>query len=101
MEHELQRLVDARAIEDLMIEYFDRVDALDPFGAAACFAEGATADLMTGKVYEGRDRIGRALARKLTACGASEIAISGSAIVSISIGTTITASCAATSTFSA
>jgi uncharacterized protein (TIGR02246 family) len=65
VEAELQRLVDERDIENLMIEYFDRVDALDPFGAVAVFADDATADLMTGKVYQGRDRIGRALSRIL------------------------------------
>lgn len=65
LDRDLQRLIDARAIEGLMIEYFDRVDALDPFGAAAVFADDATADLMTGEVYRGRARIGRALARIL------------------------------------
>lgn len=65
MDADLQQLVDAKAIEDVMIEYFDRVDALDPFGAAAVFAENATADLMTGKVYDSRTRIGRALSRIL------------------------------------
>jgi uncharacterized protein (TIGR02246 family) len=65
MDANLQQLVDNRAIEDVMIEYFDRVDALDPFGAADVFAEDATADLMTGKVYDSRARIGRALSRIL------------------------------------
>ena len=65
MEAELQQLLDRRAIEDLMIEYFDRIDARDPFGAADLFIEDATADLMTGKVYHGRARIGRALAKIL------------------------------------
>ena len=58
-------LADERSIRNLMIEYFDRVDALDPFAAASLFAENATADLMTGKRYEGRAQIGRALARIL------------------------------------
>ena len=48
-----------------MIDYFDRVDALDPFGAAELFAPDATADLMTGKVYTSSGQIGRALARIL------------------------------------
>jgi uncharacterized protein (TIGR02246 family) len=65
MDADLQRLIDARDIEHVMIEYFDRIDALDPFGAAAVFAQDATADLMTGKVYDGPDRIGRALSRIL------------------------------------
>ncbi len=62
---ELQDLVDAHAIEQTVARYFDRIDALDPFGAAEVFAEDATANLMTGKVYEGRASIGRALARIL------------------------------------
>jgi uncharacterized protein (TIGR02246 family) len=65
MDPKLQELLDARAIERVMADYFDRVDALDPFGAAALFAEDATADLMTGKVYRGPAQIGRALARIL------------------------------------
>lgn len=62
---DVQELIDARAIEQVMIEYFDRIDALDPFGVAPLFVEDATADLMTGKVYHGRDRITRALAKIL------------------------------------
>lgn len=62
---DVQDLIDARAIEQTLIRYFDRIDALDPFGAAAAFADDATADLMTGKVYKGRSSIGRALARIL------------------------------------
>jgi uncharacterized protein (TIGR02246 family) len=62
---ELQELFDARAIESLMIRYFDRIDALDPRGAAEVFAPDATADLMTGKVYNGREAIGRALSKIL------------------------------------
>ena len=62
---DVQELLDAKAIERIMVEYFDRIDALDPFGVTDLFAEDATADLMTGKVYEGRDRITRALAKIL------------------------------------
>jgi hypothetical protein len=36
----LQELLDARAIEQLMIRDVDRVAAHDPLGAAACFADG-------------------------------------------------------------
>ncbi len=39
MDAALQEMIDARAIEQLMIRYIDRVDANDPVGAAACFAE--------------------------------------------------------------
>lgn len=62
---DLQELLDARAIEQVMVKYFDRVDALDPMGAAALFVEDATADLMTGKIYRSSQHIGRALGRIL------------------------------------
>lgn len=62
---DVQELIDARAIEQIMIEYFDRIDALDPFGVGDLFAEDATADLMTGKIYAGRTAITRALGKIL------------------------------------
>jgi hypothetical protein len=40
MEKTLQELLDLRAIEQLMVRYADRIDANDPQGAAASFAEG-------------------------------------------------------------
>ena len=61
----LQELLDARDIENLMIEYFDAVDALDPFKAARVFTEDAEGDFMTGKVYVGPVKIARALGRIL------------------------------------
>lgn len=39
MEKATQELLDFRAIEQLMVRYADRIDANDPEGAAACFAE--------------------------------------------------------------
>jgi hypothetical protein len=62
---DIQELLDAKEIEQVMVDYFDRVDALDPMGASTLFVEDATADLMTGKVYESRQHIGRALGRIL------------------------------------
>ncbi|MCP3977011.1 MAG: nuclear transport factor 2 family protein [bacterium] len=62
---DIQELIDAKAIERVMVDYFDRIDALDPIGASQLFAEDATADLMTGKIYQSRDHIGRALGRIL------------------------------------
>ena len=56
-----QTLLDEREIHRLMIEYFDRIDALDPMAAAAVFTEDAEADLMTGRRLVGRSRIGRTL----------------------------------------
>ena len=64
-ERAIQELVDAREIERLMIHYFDRVDALDPFGAVEIFTEGIEGDFMTGKVYRGPRAIARALGRIL------------------------------------
>ena len=61
----IQELIDARAIEGVMIHYFDRVDALDPFGAADIFTDDAVGDFMTGKLYTGPDKIARALGRIL------------------------------------
>lgn len=39
MEKAVQELLDMHAIQQLMIRYADRIDANDPEGAAACFAE--------------------------------------------------------------
>ena len=39
MDKAIKELLDLRAIEQLMIHYADRIDANDPEGAAACFAE--------------------------------------------------------------
>jgi uncharacterized protein (TIGR02246 family) len=61
----LHELVDARAIEHLMIRYFDAVDALDPFAAVDIFTDDVEGDFMTGKIYRGRSSIARALGRIL------------------------------------
>jgi len=58
-------LADLRAIEQVLVRYFDRVDADDAAGAAELFASDARVEIMTGKVYEGRDAFGRALDRVL------------------------------------
>ncbi|HET9938559.1 MAG TPA: nuclear transport factor 2 family protein, partial [Gaiella sp.] len=50
-----------------LFDYFERIDAQDPAGAVANFTEDATAEVMTGKFLQGRDRIGRALGRILVA----------------------------------
>ena len=56
---------DVRAVEQVLLDYFDGVDRRDPEAAVSVFAEDARAEIMTGKVLEGRDRIGRALGRVL------------------------------------
>jgi alkylhydroperoxidase/carboxymuconolactone decarboxylase family protein YurZ/ketosteroid isomerase-like protein len=50
-----------------LFDYFERIDAGDPLGAVAHFTEDARAEVMTGKVIRGRERIGRALERILAA----------------------------------
>ena len=63
MDGALQELLDLRAIEQLMVRYADRIDANDPEGAAACFAEDGV-----GKYWgecRGRKEIAARLARIL------------------------------------
>ena len=55
----VQLLLEKQAITDLMVEYADRIDANDPVGSAACFAEDGIG------VYWG-DYVGReAIAERL------------------------------------
>ena len=61
----LQELLDARAIEGLMVHYFDAVDALDPFRAVEIFTDDVEGDFMTGHPYVGRRSIARALGKIL------------------------------------
>jgi uncharacterized protein (TIGR02246 family) len=61
----LRRLLDERELEQIMVHYFDRVDANDPDGAAAHFAEDAEVEILTGKRYQGRDWYAKALRRTL------------------------------------
>lgn len=51
----VRELLDARAIEQLMVRYIDRVDADDALGAAACFAPDGLG-VYWGE-YRGRDAI--------------------------------------------
>lgn len=60
LEPAVRELVEARAIEQLMIRYVDRIDANDPVGAAACFAPDGVGDYW-GR-YEGREAIAERLA---------------------------------------
>jgi hypothetical protein len=63
MDKAIQELLDLRAIEQLMIRYADRIDADDPEGAAACFAEDGV-----GKYwgeYRGRKEIAARLSKIL------------------------------------
>ena len=61
----LQSLLDARAIEQVLFAYFDRIDANDPVGASGYFAEDVEVEIMTGKRYTGRERFARAVGRVL------------------------------------
>jgi len=60
MDDRLLELVEARAIEQLMIRYIDRVDANDPVGAASCFTEDGVG-IYWGE-YRGREAIAERLA---------------------------------------
>jgi len=60
MDKAIQELLDLRAIEQLMVHYADRIDANDPEGAAACFAEDGIGNYW-GK-FQGR----KAIAARLT-----------------------------------
>ena len=62
----IQELIDARDIENLMIEYFDAADASGSVPRCrTVFTEDAVGDFMTGKIYEGPVKIARALGRIL------------------------------------
>jgi hypothetical protein len=61
----IKHLLDYWEIQQLWVRYFDRVDADDAVGAVADFAPNVRVEIMTGKVYEGRDAYGRALDRVL------------------------------------
>jgi len=65
IEASVRALRDERAVADVLVRYFRGIDAGEPQVAVSEFADEAKADIMTGKVYEGRERIGRALGRIL------------------------------------
>jgi hypothetical protein len=60
-----RELVDERAIARLMVDYFDAVDALDPYRAVEIFTDDVEGDFMTGRLYHGRPAIARALGKIL------------------------------------
>ncbi|MEE8601455.1 nuclear transport factor 2 family protein [Euzebya tangerina] len=72
----VQELLDQRAIEQVFVRYFDRVDAKDHEGAAALFAEDCEFDIMTGQVVLGRERYARLLRAVLAQYGATSHAVS-------------------------
>ena len=59
MDPEIQALLDERAITKLMVHYAERIDANDPEGAAACYAEDGVG------VYWGEYRGRTAIAERL------------------------------------
>ena len=63
MEKAVQELIDIHAIQQLMVRYADRIDANDPQGAAACFAEDGVGKYWG--VYNGREEISYVLSRIL------------------------------------
>lgn len=64
MDKAIQELIDVRAIEQLMVRYAERIDANDPEGAAACFAEDGIGKYWG--VFHGRKEISEALAMILS-----------------------------------
>ncbi len=63
MDKAIQELLDLKDIEQLMVRYADRIDANDPEGAAACFAEDGIGNYW-GK-FQGRKEIARRLSKIL------------------------------------
>ncbi len=61
----IRELLDVRAVEQLLVRYFDRVDAGDPDGASLCFAPDVEFEIMIGRRKQGRERFARSLARVL------------------------------------
>jgi hypothetical protein len=61
----VRELIEARAIEQLMVRYIDRIDANDPSGAADCFTPAGTG-IYWGE-YVGRDAIAERLSGILDA----------------------------------
>lgn len=59
-EEKIQKIVDKHEIYDLMVHYAERIDAKDPAGAAACFAEDGIG------VYWGDYKGPKAIAERLT-----------------------------------
>ncbi|MBT3311944.1 MAG: nuclear transport factor 2 family protein [Desulfobacterales bacterium] len=55
MDKAVQELLDLHAIKQVMIRYADRIDANDPEGAAACFAEDGIGNYWG--IYKGRSEI--------------------------------------------
>ena len=62
---DVERVVAAHDIEQVLVAYFDRVDADDAEGAARLFLDDAEVEIMTGKRLRGRQRFARALDRVL------------------------------------
>ena len=61
----LQELLDARALEQLLVSYFDRVDAGDPVGASQFVSSEVEFEIMIGRRKHGRERFARSLGRVL------------------------------------
>ena len=59
MEKAVQELLDIHAIQQLMARYADRIDANDPEGAAACFAEDGIGEYWG--TFRGRQEISEIL----------------------------------------
>ena len=78
MEKAIQELLDKQAIKELMIRYAERIDANDPEGAAACFAEDGVGDYWGA--YKGREKIAARLATILDDYSATTHQLTNAAI---------------------
>ncbi len=65
LERALADLVEARRLEEVLLRYFDCVDARDAVGASQFFTTDVEFEIMTGKQLQGRERYARALERVL------------------------------------
>jgi uncharacterized protein (TIGR02246 family) len=65
MDAALEELLSARAIEQVFVRYFERIDANDPDGAVEVMAPDVEFEIMIGKRKQGRDRYARSLGRVL------------------------------------
>ena len=76
----VRQLLDERDIQQVWVRYFDRVDADDATGAVADFDDACRVEIMTGRVYEGREAYARALDRVLAQYAATSHHVSNFAI---------------------
>jgi len=78
MEKAVQKLLDIHEIQQLMVRYADRIDANDPEGAAACYAEDGIGQYWG--TYRGRKEISKILTAILSMFSATSHHLSNTKI---------------------